>query len=87
MDKQREMFEDWFESTYITHNLGYSKLDMFAAWQAALKAQWQPIETAPAGESILIYQSKFKRVSLAINDGFEWKHATHWMPLPQEPTE
>lgn len=52
MDKQREMFEEWFESTYVTHNFGYSKLDMFAAWQAEQKAQWQPIETLPVKQML-----------------------------------
>lgn len=56
MDKQREAFEDWFESTYIKHNLGYSKLDMFAAWQAALESQWQPAtKLPPRYEEVIVY--------------------------------
>jgi hypothetical protein len=51
----------------------------------AQQVSWQPIETAPKYESILIYQPKFRRTTLVINDGFEWKHATHWMPLPPAP--
>lgn len=47
---------------------------------------WQPIETAPKWESILIYQPKFNRVAISLNDGFEYKHATHWMPLPPPPS-
>ena len=48
---------------------------------------WQPIETAPKWESILIYQPKFNRVAISLNDGFEYKHATHWMPLPPPPID
>lgn len=57
------------------------------AQQGEQPVAWQPIETAPKYESILIYQPKFRRTTIAINDGFEWKHATHWMPLPPAPKE
>lgn len=49
--------------------------------------KWQPIETAPHYETILIWQPKYQRLALSINDGFQYKHATHWMPLPAPPTE
>jgi hypothetical protein len=53
---------------------------------ARVAPTWQPIETAPKFETILIWQPEYKRVTLSINDGFEWKHATHWMPLPAPPS-
>lgn len=52
---------------------------------AQVSQGWQPIETAPKDETILIYQPRFGRVTLSINDGFEYKEATHWMPLPEPP--
>jgi hypothetical protein len=55
------------------------------AQQGGQPVAWQPIEIAPKYESILIYQPEFRRTTIAINDGFEWKHATHWMPLPPAP--
>jgi len=67
MDKQREMFEDWYGKNYSEYALkswsetGYSNLDTelaWQAWQAAQKAQWQPIETAPKdGTSFVGYMS------------------------------
>lgn len=54
---------------------------------SAVQSGWQPIETAPKDELIVIYQPKFKRVTTAINDGFDWVHATNWQPLPPAPTK
>lgn len=59
MDKQREMFEDWQLDTGRTDplHLGYIEdkgryaLNVvqgeWEVWQAAQKAQWQPIENPP----------------------------------------
>lgn len=58
-----------------------------AALSAAKAGRWQPIETAPKDECIVIYQPRFKRVTTAINDGFDWVHATHWQPLPAPPAQ
>ncbi len=60
---------------------------------------WQPIETAPIGISILIYDSEREVCSVAtgfIDDGDPLVYfigdednfpydATHWMPLPEPP--
>jgi hypothetical protein len=45
---------------------------------------WQPIEAAPRDVMILIFQPP-SRITFSINDGFEYKLATHWKPLPQPP--
>ncbi len=59
---------------------------------------WQPIETAPKLESVVLYRSGWCN-ALAIGywslDDEEWKigpfslfpGATHWMPLPPPPTD
>lgn len=70
MDKQREMFEAWYGDNYSPYALKswngddkyYSNLDTelaWQAWQAAIAAQWQPIETAPKdGTAILAYTAE-----------------------------
>jgi hypothetical protein len=70
---------DWFNNMPG----GQSVTAVIAEKQAA--EGWRPIDTAPKNEEILIYQPRFKRVTLSINDGFEYKEATHWMPLPLPP--
>ena len=59
--------------------------------------QWQPIETAPKDELILVGPAKRMGICTAMNhtqDGWvtetpsEWVSIytpTHWMPLPPEP--
>lgn len=48
MDKQREMFEAWVEGEFDKSGPQKHTLDMmFKAWQAAIAAQWQPIDTLP----------------------------------------
>lgn len=57
-------------------------------------SEWQPIETAPKGNKLLLYGPDFYGyVSYDIHevDGFQnptyWKLQgyTHWMPLPEPP--
>ncbi len=61
--------------------------------------KWQPIETAPDGERVLVFSpGEELAVCEAIVDGggryydpvyLEWdgRGATHWMPLPEPPKE
>jgi hypothetical protein len=57
---------------------------------------WQPIETAPEGDDILIcklYDDGSSTIEIAERDGDEWfglqdivvSDPTHWMPLPGPP--
>lgn len=108
MDKQREMFEDWYGKNYSEYALkswsgnGYSNLDTelaWQAWQAAQKAQWQPIDTAPVGVDVLVSRDFGKPPVVAgyFEETNEWltfdDPFTHlcglkfWTPLPPEPTE
>lgn len=59
-------------------------------------SQWQPIETAPKdGQHILIAMPSGTIVSAVWyaggwevdHTGSDEQHATHWMPLPEPPTE
>lgn len=59
--------------------------DMMRSAPVQAVPDWQPIETAPKDEMILVYQPKLNRVTLSINDGFAYRYSTHWMPLPQPP--
>lgn len=56
--------------------------------------EWQPIETAPEGETIFVYPDlcggitfshKFEGKWLDEVDGNFEIHPTHWMPLPEPP--
>jgi hypothetical protein len=55
---------------------------------------WQPIETAPLGEWVLVWSAVDEHVTFGItNDGSKWWEAnrddqlfpTHWMSLPAPP--
>lgn len=59
--------------------------------------EWQPIETAPKGERVLVYFPRTGRkeamiIAASNPTGSQWwaKHIgnlfpTHWMPLPEPP--
>lgn len=49
--------------------------------------QWQPITTAPKGERVLVYNPLNGRMDIV--NGWEDKSifATHWMPIPEPPSE
>jgi hypothetical protein len=61
------------------------------------KDEWQPIETAPNDESILVaYESGYIDCIRADSNRFAWQRPTgprvewadrptHWMPLPEAP--
>lgn len=104
MDKQREMFEAWWKWNRPCHGEDYHP-DMqhhaWNAWQTAIAAQWQPIETAPknepflgvldcAGDRIICtmrYAVAKQKNSVPDSGDFHRERVTHWMPLPPEPTK
>lgn len=106
MDKQREMFEAWWQenrpSCWPADWYAKMQQDMaWRAWQAAIAAQWQPIETAPenepflgvldcAGDRIICtmrYAVAKQKNSVPDSGDFHRERVTHWMPLPPEPTK
>jgi hypothetical protein len=52
---------------------------------------WQPIETAPKGKLVLLYQPEIKlRASLPARISIDYymltsRPSSHWMPLPPPP--
>lgn len=58
---------------------------------------WQPIESAPAGDMMLIGAVGSSTVAMSFYNGRAWRHPhsldvvcfqpTHWMPLPDPPAE
>jgi hypothetical protein len=125
MDKQREMFEEWWEHKYSNHSLapyvsntGVCSFETYKdtrtqmaweAWQAAQKAQWRQTTTLPPRyEEVLVYPppteycntAQYGQLVDGSCDGWYYSeyefgcgvvfyecNPTHWMPLPQEPTE
>lgn len=108
MDKQREMFEEWLKSqgksnerSHAGPYFSYGADIAWQAWQAAIAAQWQPIETAPenepflgvldcAGDRIICtmrYAVAKQKNSVPDSGDFHRERVTHWMPLPPEPTK
>lgn len=53
--------------------------------------EWQPIETAPKGEEVILYQpesgARYKLAPRIIIDYAPTspRQSTHWMPLPNPP--
>ena len=64
-----------------------AKIEALAAEVQRLQAltQWQPIEAAPKGERVLVYNPLNGRTDIV--NGWEDKSifATHWMPLLEPP--
>jgi len=60
-----------------------------------MKAEWKPIETAPKDKKILVYGSGHVylcrlneyRECLIIGGFGSYHPPTHWMPLPEPPSE
>lgn len=55
-----------------------------------LNGGWQPIETAPIKQHVLVYTKNQSHACNAfVNNfkGYEMVEATHWMPLPTPPEE
>ena len=58
-----------------------------------MKSKWQPIETAPKGEQVLVLWLDGRAISSSTlcryPHGWDWEHSvespTHWMPLPEPP--
>jgi len=60
-------------------------------------SEWQPIETAPIGVSVLLWKPNTREIYVAARiyggaglgwctpDGHEVFKASHWMPLPEPP--
>lgn len=113
---QRELFEKWFESEMLGNDDWFRRDDEFTdeyyrldtrsawhAWQAAIAAQWQQIDSAPKdGTSILAYTAEgqcevswhgcwMQSPCYSTYDGCGSAvllcEPTHWMPLPPEPTK
>jgi len=99
MDKQREAFEAWWDSTFTGVPMSVAEWRVgWQAWQAAQQAQWLPIETAPRdGRPVLCGWSNGEEPCVCywreIVSGWSAWHGypefddqpTHWMPLPPEP--
>lgn len=72
-DNAREAFEAWFKTLNMAEKVAYETLGWtycLKLWQAALannQREWQPIETAPRDEWILVYYPPFKETVLARN--------------------
>lgn len=87
--------EDDEKRVYRTLQAALWKL---AATQPEAQPQWQPIETAPKDEAVLLYGAKRLEMCVGMNhsrDGWvtdttsEWMSMytpTHWMPLPAAPS-
>lgn len=116
MDRQREMFEAWYskhcepgvgpwfvrdkdnsDEYYMSHTQ-----TAWDAWQAAIAAQWQPIETAPKDGTAILAMLPGSDISHSIRwneinrgwcltwDGWklgQYNQPTRWMPMPPEPTK
>ena len=58
--------------------------------RAGLDARWQPIETAPKGQSVLLWVTRGGDRCVIDDWGDYDRHnhprITHWMPLPAAPT-
>jgi hypothetical protein len=74
--------------------LSLKELASFRTRIAELEAltTWQPIETAPEGQSILLgwFVADFWRIEQSSRYNSTWRalqRATHWMPLPKPPEE
>lgn len=58
-------------------------------------SQWQPIETAPHGEYVLLFEPRVPRKTIDTPARMiveRWpthypRKASHWMPLPAPPAE
>lgn len=100
MDKQREMFEAWWQenrpSCWSADWYAKMQQDMaWRAWQAAIAAQWQPIETAPKVElkDLIVFNGKVQHgqwfEGYWINSFQEYMEPqpTMWHELPPEPTK
>lgn len=98
MDKQREMFEAWWKWNRPCHGEDYHpdmKHHAWNAWQAAIAAQWQPIETAPKVElkDLIVFNGEVQHgqwwEGYWINGFQEYMEPqpTMWHELPPEPTK
>jgi hypothetical protein len=75
----------------ITNLLRHGGPEAVARWVLAREPQWQPIETAPRYGGILCSDGKDVWSAWHYDEG-NWadrcgsRGATHWMPLPEAPT-
>ena len=54
---------------------------------AALEAvEWRPIETAPEGVPVLVFD-RWHTPRYSIGGIYKFTYATHWMPLPAPPAD
>jgi hypothetical protein len=90
-------FEAWYLERYpdLNPNLDDAFDELRSAFNAGAASQamtWQPIETAPKGKLVLLYQPEIKRrASLPARIAIYCymltsRPSSHWMHLPAEPT-
>lgn len=107
MDKQREMFEAWqvesdrTDPMYLVYSAKDNRYALnnvqsdWDVWQAAIAAQWQPIETAPKVElkDLIVFNGEVQHgqwwEGYWINSLQEYMEPrpTMWHELPPEPTK
>jgi len=91
-DKEYDLAQGLYCENRYNCELTRAALD---GWQAARERQWMPIETAPDITEILVFSDSFFTIWIATkldgkwvdaSDGRSISNPTHWMPLPNQPT-
>ena len=100
--KLKEMWPDYDDSDVLALAVARAMLitlnaERDATMRAAeARTAWQPIETAPHGEWVLVYGTRFRAALPSVEparlDEYGWAdkggysvRPTHWMPLPAAP--
>ena|SRR5579872_1661857 len=80
------------------YNNSALKIKTYINWKGYKPSthQWQPIETAPIDEEVLVFDGDEILIAYKNDDGY-WIHSytpsterllpSHWMPLPEPPEE
>lgn len=83
-EKEMDLFYEWFGDDKRRDVYTLALLDAWIA-RARLANQWQPIDTAPDDETLVI-ATDFLQFELMKGQDARADCCTHWMPLP-EPQE